>query len=243
LIFRCSDDAALYGLDDAGKRITDTSKMFKELLLDGLLAGTHLSTADPALHYHLQEACCESTPDAISVGQTISNFSQEYTNTELDNGADGRCNPSAEISKAAFRADVAMASPLTSPHSKGGKGEPNSGPILEFFTKCGNNQEGKRASKYHEYSHNQLISLILHSENKIRSLKNQLIQEKENKQHFRKKYDAAKSIAVLKMGSIHKVKTAMFAAQHLVQQANVCKQTQSSTSASKTVQHSGGQCL
>ena len=51
LIRMCRDDNAL--LDDAGKRIAD--KMFKELLLDGLRAGyKHLSTTDPALHYHLQ---------------------------------------------------------------------------------------------------------------------------------------------------------------------------------------------
>ena len=78
----------------------------------------------------------------------------------------------------------------------------------------------------------------MHSENKIRSFEHQLIQEKANKQNFKQKYDAAKSIAVSKVGSIHEVQTAIFTAQHPVQRAKVSKLIQPSTSAFKTVQHS-----
>ena len=104
LIRTCSDDNAL--LDDAGKRIAD--KVLKDLLLDGLRAGyKHLSTADPALHYHLQEACRESTPDGVSVGQAITSFSQAYAKAALNNGQDADRPSTQETLQQALRADIA----------------------------------------------------------------------------------------------------------------------------------------
>ncbi len=67
---------------------------------------------------------------------------------------------------------------------------------------------------------------------------------KANEQHFKETYEAANFVAVYKVGSIHQVETAIFAAQHPVQQAKVQKQTRSSASASLTVKYSdeGSSC-
>ncbi len=114
----CCDDNAL--LEDEEKRIS--YKGIKEMLLDGLLAGyKHLSTADSALHHHLQEACCESTLDAVSVGQTITIVSQGYAKAALDNGPYTDHKSPHKTLHAALMADIA--SPLESQGK--GKGEPN----------------------------------------------------------------------------------------------------------------------
>jgi hypothetical protein len=107
LIRMCSDDNVL--LEDAKKRISDNE--IKDLLPDGLRAGhKHLSTADSALHYHLHEECRESTPDAVSVGQTITNFFLGYTKAALDNGPYTDHTSPHNTPQTALMADIA--SPL-----------------------------------------------------------------------------------------------------------------------------------
>jgi hypothetical protein len=111
----CSDDNAL--LEDARKRIS--GKEIKDLLPDGLRAGhKHVSTADSVLHYHLQEECSESTPDAVSVGQAITNFSPGYAKAALDNGPYTDHTSPHNTPQTALMADIA--SPLeTSSQGKG----------------------------------------------------------------------------------------------------------------------------
>jgi hypothetical protein len=179
------------------------------LLLDGLRAGyKHLSTADPALHYHVQEACRESTPDAVSVGQTITNFSQGYAKAALDNVEDPDHPPKQETLHQAFRAEIA--SPLdTSRKGRGDSGEPNRGPRRELNK--AHTGYGKKTSEYHDLSKDELIRMILAERSSVKSLKNELVMVRARKDELKEQLQTAKSIAISKVGSVHKVETAMLA--------------------------------
>ena len=214
LIRTCRDDNAL--LDDAGKRIAD--KVFKDLLLDGLRAGyKHLSTADPALHYHLQEACRDSTSDAVSIGQAITNFSCGYAKAALDNGQGSDQSYTQETLQHALQADIA--SPMDTYRREKGRGEPNRGPRREVIKT--HNGYNKKASEYLGKSKEDLIHMLLTSMHQISNLDHQLAQLRTAKQKIYRDLQIAKELAVSKVGSVHEVESAMFAGKPSMTRAKV----------------------